>query len=64
MMDNVNKGVACDVTNCKYNSEGVNCTRLRQRTVHLLRKFCRKILKINNCKLCGTSPRTKSCAGL
>ena len=26
MMDNVNKGVACDVTNCKYNSEGVNCT--------------------------------------
>lgn len=25
MMDNVNKGVACDVRNCKYNSEGMNC---------------------------------------
>ncbi len=26
MMDSVNHGVACDVRNCKYNSEGVNCT--------------------------------------
>lgn len=48
MMDNVNKGVACDVTNCKYNSEGVNCTLNKiqvgcgNRTVYLLRKFCRK----------------------
>ena len=26
MMDNVNKGVACEVKNCKYNEGGVNCT--------------------------------------
>ena len=26
MMDSVNSGVACDVRNCKYNSQGKNCT--------------------------------------
>ncbi|HIU61593.1 MAG TPA: DUF1540 domain-containing protein [Candidatus Coproplasma excrementigallinarum] len=25
-MDSVNSGVACDVRNCKYNSQGKNCT--------------------------------------
>ena len=25
MMDNVNGGVDCNVTNCKYNSEGCKC---------------------------------------
>ena len=23
---NINTGVSCDVKNCKYNSEGANCT--------------------------------------
>ncbi len=26
MMDNVNKGVSCEVKNCKYNEGGMNCT--------------------------------------
>ena len=26
MNESINHGVACDVRNCKYNSEGVNCT--------------------------------------
>lgn len=25
VMEEINRGVACDVRNCKYNSDGVNC---------------------------------------
>ena len=31
MNETINHGVACDVKNCKYNSEGVNCTLTRYR---------------------------------
>lgn len=26
MNESINHGVACDVRNCKFNSDGVNCT--------------------------------------